>query len=312
MKNRSKNPFKKVAVAILCGIVFGLFLVPNGCDKLRNIKIDEIIDRISSPVSVIEIGKGSLLYYNFYGIPIYPQKTVITDSTAWNTLINKMTRSDVTWVGNTFTETSIDFTQYQIIAVIDGNIWVSRSIDITDINMYASKIVVTYVVRKTNSIPNYDTMKQAFHIVKIPISNKPIVFQRENDYGENVPFIAPYERYTDLAGTGYLFMDSIPVALQYLKNQYNIMCMVYDNTQNKATFQAGNMPYYMPDKQLFYTGFSGTIDNFPDSAKKWSVPTTGIKVNYKGEFDYSGMNFGEIPLFGTGYLLLTTLKQDTL
>ena len=105
-------------------------------------------------------------------------------------------------------------------------------------------------------------------------------------------------------------MDSIPANVQY---GYNLMYIVYDRTQDKASFNAPNRPYYaylpppnVPD--IYYTGFSGTICNFPDFAKKWNIPPTGIPIEYKGEFDETTLPPFHYPYHAVGNLVLTILK----
>jgi len=72
MKNRNKNPFKKVAVAILCGIVFGLFLVPNGCDKLRNLNLDGLdISKIPIPLTDRSLDGFEHYWYNMKADSVY-------------------------------------------------------------------------------------------------------------------------------------------------------------------------------------------------------------------------------------------------
>jgi len=89
MKNKSKNPFRKVSVAILCGIVLGLFFVPNGCEKLRNLNLDEIIDGIKTAECNCKnslFGNGDRLIYDYLSIGFDKQ---VQDSAIEN-YINQM------------------------------------------------------------------------------------------------------------------------------------------------------------------------------------------------------------------------------
>jgi len=79
-------------------------------------------------------------------------------------------------LSNYFSETDIDFFQYQVIAVLDalkGN--GGWSIDITDITEYQDEIVVTVENLKRGNLTAQVT--HPFHIVKIPQSAKNVRFQ---------------------------------------------------------------------------------------------------------------------------------------
>jgi len=187
---------------------------------------------------------------------------------------------------------------------------------ISDIKGYTDKIVVTYIAQQTYIDTNFHVAFHGFHIVKIPITNKPIVFQRANNYYENVPYekCTPFNKMIEINGTGYLFMDSIPANVQY---GYNLMYIVYERVQDKATFNAPNRPFSLhppPPKGKItpISGFSGTICNFPYFAKNWNIPTTGIPIEYRGEFN----EYDDTVVFPCasfchkkGYLVLTILKQ---
>lgn len=79
-------------------------------------------------------------------------------------------------VTKNFTTTTIDFNKYQIIAVFD-NIKTTGgySIDITSVVENRNNIVVT--IKRLLTGDNSTVMTQPFHIVKIPKTTKPIVFE---------------------------------------------------------------------------------------------------------------------------------------
>ena len=119
------------------------------------------------PISPTQIAKGSL-----HGTGnVQKQNTVITTALEWEALLAKMSTPNPMPSLST-----IDFEQYQVIAVIDvvrptGG-W---SVDITDIVEYTDKIVVTYSNLNTGGdAPTIIT--QPYHIVKIPKSVKEIEF----------------------------------------------------------------------------------------------------------------------------------------
>jgi hypothetical protein len=78
---------------------------------------------------------------------------------------------------NYFTETNIDFNNFMVIVVIDiGYSNVGHSIDITNIVEYETNIVVTLQNLQTGNEQSVAT--QPYHIVKIPKTTKPIVFEK--------------------------------------------------------------------------------------------------------------------------------------
>jgi hypothetical protein len=114
------------------------------------------------------------------GIP--QQNIVIQDNANWNNLKNQIDSLYIAsglgnyYTNNVFTETTIDFNNFQIIAVFDqiyGN--GGQSIDITNVVENANNIVVTV----QHILPGNVTtvISQPYHIIKIPKSTKPVIFQ---------------------------------------------------------------------------------------------------------------------------------------
>jgi hypothetical protein len=164
-----KNCFRlrKITVAILCSLLAGLVAVSCKNNETPSENHNLI------PTTPALVGKGILYGAGSESIP--QQNIIITTFSAWNTLINSMNSANN--VSGSFTETNIDFSQYQVIAIFDeikGN--GGWSIDITGITE-AENIVVTYTNLKTGNFT--DVMTQPYHIVKIPVSNKEIVFQHK-------------------------------------------------------------------------------------------------------------------------------------
>jgi len=135
-------------------------------------------------INLVQIGKGNL--YGNGGEGIIKQNLVITDKTAWDNLLTKI--NSVNNESGNFTETDIDFSKYQVIAVFDevrGN--GGWSINITDITGYANEIVVA--IKHTGNSPGFsypDVVIQPYHIVKILVSDKKIVF---NYAGEGLRYV---------------------------------------------------------------------------------------------------------------------------
>src|SRR5690606_6896479 len=98
---------------------------------------------------------------------------VFNNTDEWNDFL--ATIDDISNVSNTFTETEIDFANYQIIAVIDEvKTTGGFSINITNVIEFSDNITVEV----ERPLPGGDSavMTQPYHIIKIPKSSKPINF----------------------------------------------------------------------------------------------------------------------------------------
>ena len=120
------------------------------------------------PVTItpVLIGKGN----DISGLTQISLK--ITNQTDWNTLLSSMNS-----VSNTFAQTTIDFVNYNIIAIIDDERPCTNfSINIDSITEYENNITVQY--SSSGDINNcFNAVVQPYHIVKIPKSSKPVIFQ---------------------------------------------------------------------------------------------------------------------------------------
>ncbi len=120
-------------------------------------------------ITPVLVGKGDLMGSE----NISKQNITIYDNVGWNKIINSV---DQYRLQQLFTSTNIDFNNFQIIAVIDAvKSSGGHSIDITNIVQTPNNIVVTI----KHLLPGNATtvMTQPFHIVKIPKSTKPVIFQ---------------------------------------------------------------------------------------------------------------------------------------
>lgn len=128
----------------------------------------DVSQSTSTPITPILIGKSSI------SDPSTPlQNILINNQTQWDALLISM--NEVNNVSATFTETNIDFSSFDIIAVFRNPISNSSStVDITSIVENQANRVVT-VQNLINGISS--DISQPFHILKIPKSTKPIVFQ---------------------------------------------------------------------------------------------------------------------------------------
>jgi len=120
---------------------------------------------------VVTIGKGDLCCDGAQNIS--KQNNVITNQVEWFQLIEAMnTLNDVS---SSFTEIDIDFNRFQIIAVFEEIKYNGgHSIDITKVVETESSIAVTVENLKKGNFTSIVT--QPYHIVKIPTSDKPVVF----------------------------------------------------------------------------------------------------------------------------------------
>lgn len=132
----------------------------------------EVDDELYYSVNFTLIAQG-----NLYGVgqeDINKQNFTISDSSSWNELMDKM--NTVNNVSDGFLETNIDFVNFIIIAVFDdikpngGN-----SIDVIKIVENENENFVTIDnILKGNATT---VMTQPFHIVKIPKTNKLVIFE---------------------------------------------------------------------------------------------------------------------------------------
>ena len=152
---------KKLVIIILT------LVVTFGCNKEENNDIE---------VVPILIGKDALFGNGEEGIN--KSNLIVTNTSDWTALIEKM--DSVNNTSNDFTETDIDFSQFQVIAVfdrirnqVDGIINISNFLD----DKSEIKIFISY----TNQAgPWLQVINQPFHIVKIKKSEKPIIFVDES------------------------------------------------------------------------------------------------------------------------------------
>lgn len=95
---------------------------------------------------------------------------VITNQIEWQSLVNQMDM--INNVSSQFTETNIDFNNYMIIAIILNVKTSGYDVEITNVTEYENNITVS----KNETEYITAVMSQPFHIIKIPKSNKEIVF----------------------------------------------------------------------------------------------------------------------------------------
>ena len=150
---------KKSLLLFLCSLFLILYSCSDNEENVTN----------NVPINVQLIGKGNIM-----GDYLTQQNTIITNSTQWNNLLNDLNSANN--VSDGFTETNIDFNQYMVIAVID-EIYPNggHSIDIITATEMQQNIVIDVEKLLAGNVTTVVT--QPYHIVKIPKSTKPVLFQ---------------------------------------------------------------------------------------------------------------------------------------
>ena len=142
-------------------LIFTLFISLTSCS-------DDNTPTPFQPVTItpVLIGKGYTL-----DITITPDNLVISNQTQWNAFLISMG-----YVTDNFINTNIDFNTEKVIAIVDsprGSTAFSVNID----TVVENEDNITVDFSLLNSGDGFTTMIQPFHIVKIPISPKPVIFQ---------------------------------------------------------------------------------------------------------------------------------------
>lgn len=133
-----------------------------------------IDDGVNPPFEPIHIEFVNIRqsYMSGYGIQGIPESNLVIDNDDdWNSLLTKMDSYNT--ITDSFTTTTIDFSTNIIIAVfleVKPSIW---AVEIDEIIEYEDAIVVSTF----ETITVLTAISQPFHIVKIPKTSKPIVFE---------------------------------------------------------------------------------------------------------------------------------------
>ena len=115
------------------------------------------------------IGKGSLM-----GSENIPQQNiVISDSANWNLILNSI---DLFRLAQFSETTNVDFVNFQLIAVFD-KVYPSPTYEFKIASIVENSNNIIVIVQKTLRPSAVTIFDQKFHIVKIPKSPKPVVFQ---------------------------------------------------------------------------------------------------------------------------------------
>jgi hypothetical protein len=162
LTNRNKNSLCVLKKLTLIFVIYSSFLSCSDDDN-------EPFTPVNIEFEVI--GSGNLTGME----DIAPGNNVINNQNDWNILINNMNsiNSDTT---NFFTTNNINFQTHIIIAVFDEiRTNPGRTIAITNIIENQNSINITVLPVGPGGAQNVIT--QPYQIVRIPITNKPIVFE---------------------------------------------------------------------------------------------------------------------------------------
>lgn len=166
MKLTIHNHKKKLILLVSKTLILSLILfLQLGCSNDNN-SSSSFAPQTITPILIC---KGSLLGSE----NILPQNVVYYSITSWNTILNSIDQFKLAQ----FTETTnVDFNNFQLIAVFD-NVYPSPTYDVSISNITENENNIVVTVTKTSNPSVVAVVDQKFHIVKIPKSTKPVVFQ---------------------------------------------------------------------------------------------------------------------------------------
>ncbi len=121
----------------------------------------------ATDITFIEIGQGSLNGTE----GVLESNLVINNQTDWESLIDQMDAINNTSGG--FSETEIDFDNYIVLAVILGVKPTGWEVEINCVKENDDNVLVT--TEETEYVSA--VISQPFHIVKIPVNDKSVIFE---------------------------------------------------------------------------------------------------------------------------------------
>lgn len=146
-----------------------------GCGSNKNKNAENQNEMASKPAQVEfqTISQGNLYGSGKEQIP--EQQIVIKDAEQWNSLIEKM--NSVNDMTSNFKETDIDFSKYSVLAVFEKVLGHGgSSIKVANITENEDQIQV-FVKKTSPDGMSTSVMTQPYHLVKIPATEKEVVFE---------------------------------------------------------------------------------------------------------------------------------------
>ena len=143
-------------------LIFSLFLIFTNCNDIG------IFREYKQSIHFTEIAKED------GGSPISNSKFVIKNKTDWNKLKTQLGNFHT----DKFKEKDIDFNKYMVIAVFDETRpYIGYSIHIAQIFSTRNRLVITVHNENKGGLGAMQTIP--FHIVKVPLIEKPVVFNHK-------------------------------------------------------------------------------------------------------------------------------------
>lgn len=156
-----KTPIKLIVNSTVFSFLF--FLIIVSCSKSEK----ENKSFVSLSIDAVNISKGII----DANISSQQPNFVIDDNTQWQLLLDNFNTSQPN-ITNNFSQTIIDFNNFQIIVVTQG-FGSSSNVKILSVIENVDNITLT-TERRLGYLEDYG---YAYHIVKIPKSTKPVIFQ---------------------------------------------------------------------------------------------------------------------------------------
>ena len=149
-------------------LIFSFFLILTiSCDK-SEVENKSILPEKINPIT---IGKGNL---NESDIVYSQPNFVINNDIEWQGLLNNFYTKYNNYIVTTFSETNIDFNNFEIIVAFYGS---SSSFRVNISNVVETADAIIATIQQTGGPIVTDDSSTPFHIVKIPRSDKPVIFQ---------------------------------------------------------------------------------------------------------------------------------------
>ena len=220
-------------------------------ERVNNLEnqIEELYLHLGLPIDInfTTIGKGNSYRENLYDNFITKCHWVIKTQAAWDSLLTNISAHEIAQ----FTETDIDFSKYQVIAVIDklygyGG-WGTDIIQLTKRN---GKIIVNYENSHVGELTGF--YSRSYHVVKIPVTDKEVEFQENTYYQElsfglytQLPYPQCYEQWipniNEQLGlkADFKFIDNEYLTYRFLYSDYWYY-FKYELTDNTIIFKNPN------------------------------------------------------------------------
>ena len=145
-------------------ILFFCFVITISCST--NNSSQPISNFTTQTITPTFIGKGinsgTAIQSNF----------VITSQVNWLLLMDSLTSANT----SNFTETNIDFNNFQLLVAID-NTRPDTGYSINISTIIENTTTISALVTSTNNGNGFSVLSRPFYIVKIPKSTKPVLFQ---------------------------------------------------------------------------------------------------------------------------------------